>query len=344
MNTAINIIETKTVALSDIEVPEKRLRSAKKKDVSDLAASLLRDGQLVPIIVAPNVDGAERPYVLVAGMHRLLAATEAGWDGLSASITSDEVSDADLEVVEIIENLKRVELTEPQRAKQIGRLAKIRAAQDKEAAAEKAAEIEAQIAEITSSIDGLDDPARVKEGKARIKELKAEKKAAASAANASSKGYRALAKETGMSKSGVAALGKAHEVLGDEGLDAIEGTSLAAGTEMTALADVAAKDKGKAKALIEDAKAGKKVSAKAAKKELDAGSEDAVTAADIRTEAKALKKKMAGWAKEIKALIKKSPNAVAVNEALDALEEMSVDVNNVYQSVAGAQNVERNKG
>jgi sulfiredoxin len=61
-------------AVADIYVPVKRRATLEQKRVDEIAASMLEDGQQVPILVRP--DGAR--FVLVEGLHRLEAAKALG--------------------------------------------------------------------------------------------------------------------------------------------------------------------------------------------------------------------------------------------------------------------------
>ena len=61
-------------AVADIYVPVKRRATLEQRRVDEIAASMLEDGQLMPILVRP--DGAR--FVLVEGLHRLEAAKALG--------------------------------------------------------------------------------------------------------------------------------------------------------------------------------------------------------------------------------------------------------------------------
>ena len=61
-------------AVADIYVPVKRRATLEQKRVDEIAASMLDDGQQMPILVRP--DGAR--FVLVEGLHRLEAAKALG--------------------------------------------------------------------------------------------------------------------------------------------------------------------------------------------------------------------------------------------------------------------------
>jgi len=61
-------------AVADIYVPVKRRATLEQKRVDEIAASMLQDGQQMPILVRP--DGAR--FELVEGLHRLEAAKALG--------------------------------------------------------------------------------------------------------------------------------------------------------------------------------------------------------------------------------------------------------------------------
>jgi sulfiredoxin len=61
-------------AISDIYVPVKRRATLQHQRVDAIAASMLEEGQQMPILVRP--DGAR--FVLVEGLHRLEAAKALG--------------------------------------------------------------------------------------------------------------------------------------------------------------------------------------------------------------------------------------------------------------------------
>ena len=61
-------------AVADIYVPAKRRATLEQKRVDEIAASMLEDGQQMPILVRP--DGAR--FVLIEGLHRLEAAKALG--------------------------------------------------------------------------------------------------------------------------------------------------------------------------------------------------------------------------------------------------------------------------
>jgi sulfiredoxin len=68
------MMKRESIAVADIYVPVKRRATLEQKRVDEIAASMLDNGQLTPILV--RADGAR--FVLVEGLHRLEAAKALG--------------------------------------------------------------------------------------------------------------------------------------------------------------------------------------------------------------------------------------------------------------------------
>lgn len=98
------------IPLSEIEVRD-RLRPATSEYVDGLAGDMRKRGLRSPIEVSEKGEG--RPYLLVSGLHRLMAAGQLGWETIPAFIVSG--SDTDLRLDELLENLQRNELTRLER-------------------------------------------------------------------------------------------------------------------------------------------------------------------------------------------------------------------------------------
>ncbi len=103
-------MEVHQIPLSDIEVRD-RLRPATAEYVDGLAGDMDKRGLRSPIEVS-ECDG-EKPYILVSGLHRLMAARQLGWDVIPAFIVSG--TDKELRLDELLENLQRNELTRLER-------------------------------------------------------------------------------------------------------------------------------------------------------------------------------------------------------------------------------------
>ena len=101
--------ESKQVRVQAVEIPAGR-RQPETSRVRKLAESIAEIGLLNPITVTE--DGR-----LVAGLHRLLAARELGWEEIEART----VADVDAELAEIDENLIRAPLTELEKSRLMAR-------------------------------------------------------------------------------------------------------------------------------------------------------------------------------------------------------------------------------
>lgn len=107
--------KTQLIPISQISTREAaRLRPANPERVLMIAASIRKRGQLQPIGVysAPNEQNGARPWVLVFGLHRLLACQHLGFE----EVEIKEVGSADARHAEIEENLFRADLTALDRA------------------------------------------------------------------------------------------------------------------------------------------------------------------------------------------------------------------------------------
>jgi N6-adenosine-specific RNA methylase IME4/uncharacterized ParB-like nuclease family protein len=91
----------------DAIVIGKRLRPLSDATVNEIAESLTRVGQINPVSVfQPNA----RP-TLIAGHHRLAAAKRLGWETIKCLILPSDMTEDDLLLSEIDENLARGELS-----------------------------------------------------------------------------------------------------------------------------------------------------------------------------------------------------------------------------------------
>ena len=79
-------------------------------DISAIKESLTKFGLIHPVAVqATTID--DNKYRLIAGGRRLLAATELGWTDIEAKVFIGEMTDKELKVVELEENIRRKDLT-----------------------------------------------------------------------------------------------------------------------------------------------------------------------------------------------------------------------------------------
>ena len=99
--------EVRAVPLDKIKV-EGRLREVDKVEVEKLAASMSELGQITPIELRAKPDG-EGLFHLIAGAHRVAAATANGEETVLAVLFDGDADDERLR--EIDENLYRHELT-----------------------------------------------------------------------------------------------------------------------------------------------------------------------------------------------------------------------------------------
>jgi ParB/RepB/Spo0J family partition protein len=83
-----------------IERSERQRRELTKID--ELAESIFRIGLINPVVITP--DG-----VLIAGERRLTACKQLGWTSIPVQLTSD-LTDYELQCIELEENVKRVDL------------------------------------------------------------------------------------------------------------------------------------------------------------------------------------------------------------------------------------------
>lgn len=109
------------VPLADIKIDRERFRDA-TGDMEGLAASLLRFGQLEPIIL-------ERNNELIAGFRRYTAAGMNGWTHIDA-LYQDEIDELTAREIELEENIQREQMTWQERAKALAEIDKIKRDRD----------------------------------------------------------------------------------------------------------------------------------------------------------------------------------------------------------------------
>jgi ParB family chromosome partitioning protein len=85
-------------------------------EIESLAATMEEHGQLQPILLRPS-DSSRREWVIIAGERRWRAAHLKGWTKILAI-----EHDGDPEVVSLLENLQRVDLTPIEEARGLQRL------------------------------------------------------------------------------------------------------------------------------------------------------------------------------------------------------------------------------
>lgn len=99
--------------------------------LDDLAESIHRIGLINPIVITP--DGA-----LVAGERRLTACTRLGWTSIPVQLTTD-LSDYELQTIELEENIKRVDLPWQDQCLAIARFHKLKSDNEPDWSQEKTA-------------------------------------------------------------------------------------------------------------------------------------------------------------------------------------------------------------
>lgn len=109
------------IPLNRIRVGERKRKPS--RDVSGLAASMGQLGLLQPIHVTDD-------FHLIAGFHRLAAAKLLKWDAIDAYVFTGSALDAEL--IQIDENLQRVDLTVAERSEHLARRKAIYEAQHPE--------------------------------------------------------------------------------------------------------------------------------------------------------------------------------------------------------------------
>ncbi|MCD7774404.1 MAG: ParB/RepB/Spo0J family partition protein [Clostridiales bacterium] len=107
-----------TLRLNDIEPNKNQPRQSFDDDaLSELADSIREHGVLQPLIVRPLSDGS---YQLVAGERRWRASRLAGLDKVPVIVRA--LTDSEVAVIALIENLQRENLNPIEEAEGIGRL------------------------------------------------------------------------------------------------------------------------------------------------------------------------------------------------------------------------------
>lgn len=110
--------------------PERQRREL--TGIDELAESIGRIGLIHPIIITPE-------GVLVAGERRLTACLRLGWTSITVQFTTD-LSDYELQCIELEENVKRVDLTWQDQSLAIARFHSLKAANEPEWTHEKTSE------------------------------------------------------------------------------------------------------------------------------------------------------------------------------------------------------------
>lgn len=96
-------------------------RQRRTINVDDLVPSIKAKGVMLPLIVRDDPDDDDR-YLLVAGERRLTAAAVAGLDSVPVRLTDSDLSESEIQEIELEENIRRVDLPWQDRAKAVHKL------------------------------------------------------------------------------------------------------------------------------------------------------------------------------------------------------------------------------
>jgi ParB/RepB/Spo0J family partition protein len=115
-------MELKVVKVSQIAQNPVALRNVDRQSEGFLGLkdSIAKQGVINPISIRPSKAGSEKPYELIDGLHRFIAACEAGLSEIPAQIIP--VTDAQALEVQIIANIHQIKTKPVEYAKQIQRI------------------------------------------------------------------------------------------------------------------------------------------------------------------------------------------------------------------------------
>jgi N6-adenosine-specific RNA methylase IME4 len=102
--------EIRSIGLNGISVLPDRLRRLRPEVVDKLAESMQLSGQLHPIILRRRGGPEGTGFILVAGRHRYEAAVKLNWESIRAEIRED-LDAPQATLIEIDENLARADLS-----------------------------------------------------------------------------------------------------------------------------------------------------------------------------------------------------------------------------------------
>ena len=122
----------KSVPVSSIVVNRPERQRRELGGIDELAESIYRIGLINPIVISP--DG-----ILVAGERRLTACRQLGWTAIPVQLTTD-LSDYELQSIELEENIKRVDLPWQDQCLAIARFHKLKSDHEPEWSQEKTAD------------------------------------------------------------------------------------------------------------------------------------------------------------------------------------------------------------
>jgi ParB family chromosome partitioning protein len=107
--------QPREIPLDDIAPnPFQPRRQFNPDELAELTESIVRQGVVQPLIVAKGQEGAERPYVMIAGERRLRAARQAGLTTVPCVIR--QATGQQMLEWALIENIQRADLNPLERA------------------------------------------------------------------------------------------------------------------------------------------------------------------------------------------------------------------------------------
>jgi len=84
-------------------------------NIDELAQSIVRTGRLINPITVKRGDVEHFRFELIAGGRRLAACKKLGWESIPAQVWPEDLSPEDHQVIELMENIARVDLPWPDR-------------------------------------------------------------------------------------------------------------------------------------------------------------------------------------------------------------------------------------
>lgn len=122
----------KSFPISSIVVERSERQRRELNNIDDLAESIHRIGLINPVVITPD-------RVLVAGERRLTACKQIGWTSIPVQFTTD-LSDYELQTIELEENIKRVDLPWQDQCLAIARFHKLKSEHEPDWSQDKTAD------------------------------------------------------------------------------------------------------------------------------------------------------------------------------------------------------------
>jgi ParB family chromosome partitioning protein len=99
--------QQKSMKVQDIRVDEQVRKSCDPKEMAELTASVKAHGILQPVLVMKNGR-------MLAGHRRLKAAIAAGLECVPVIVADEVLTDSQIKVIQLTENIQRSDLTDPE--------------------------------------------------------------------------------------------------------------------------------------------------------------------------------------------------------------------------------------